>query len=262
MVIAGLSKTLIERAIRALGASGLLPFAWSSIFGAPARCTLSLRMASLGRGGAPASLVWEPARRLTSLGLRQAQSARPQYSSSVSGGGGGGHSHNEKRSHVYHAYPQQTGSQSLPGHTRGGHGSVPASAKSLATPQSKWIPRTRLEDRENTMESGQETVMLHGFPGKPLPPDLDARLQRRIRTLEWSHDVLLSLTERIAAIPKTRVSDDQHTGRRAGIMLPLCSVDGKPGILFNLRSMDVGTHKGQVCSLAFCICAARMGSLT
>jgi len=114
--------------------------------------------------------------------------------------------------------------------------------------RSRWIPRPRWEDRENTLEAGQSAALdASGWPRKPLPPHLNARLQRRIKEMVWDHDMLLALTERIARIPKTRVADDQHTGRRAGIMLPLCSVDGKPGVLFNLRSMNVGTHKGQVC---------------
>ena len=127
--------------------------------------------------------------------------------------------------------------------------------------RSRWIGRPRLQDRENTLEAGQRAgVDASGFPRKALPPHLDARLQRRIKGLVWDHDMLLSLTARMAAIPKTRVAEEEHSGRRAGIMLPLCSVDGKPGVLFNLRSMSVGTHKGQVRApftaplAGFCVC--------
>ena len=37
-------------------------------------------------------------------------------------------------------------------------------------------------------------------------------------------------------MPKPRVGSDQHTGKRAAVMLPLCVVDGEPSVLLTLRS--------------------------
>ena len=38
----------------------------------------------------------------------------------------------------------------------------------------------------------------------------------------------------------------ERAGRRAAILVPLCIKEGKPAVLFTVRSNLVSTHKGQV----------------
>jgi len=85
------------------------------------------------------------------------------------------------------------------------------------------------------------------WPTHPLPPHLDAKLQRRKKRLEFTSEMLETIAQRMSEIPKARIDSLYHTGRRAAIMLPLCTVKGQPSVLLNLRSQTVGTHKGQVC---------------
>ena len=38
----------------------------------------------------------------------------------------------------------------------------------------------------------------------------------------------------------------ERAGRRAAVLVPLCFTEGKPAVLFTVRSQLVSTHKGQV----------------
>lgn len=52
------------------------------------------------------------------------------------------------------------------------------------------------------------------------------------------------IRQRLAALSLRRLPDDG--GRAAAVLVPLCTQEGAPSILFTKRSDRVGTHKGQV----------------
>src|SRR4051812_48387593 len=43
-----------------------------------------------------------------------------------------------------------------------------------------------------------------------------------------------------------RLHETKQSSKRAAVLIPLCNWNGKASILFNLRSNEVSTHKGQV----------------
>jgi nudix motif 8 len=51
-----------------------------------------------------------------------------------------------------------------------------------------------------------------------------------------------------AKLPKSKRDADyqRRMQRQAAVLIPLCTVHGVPSVLFQIRGMDVGTHKGQV----------------
>lgn len=55
--------------------------------------------------------------------------------------------------------------------------------------------------------------------------------------------VLDEVRQRVAGLPRRRF---KRGGRRAAVLVPLCTVDGQPAVLFTKRTETVGTHKGQV----------------
>jgi len=57
-------------------------------------------------------------------------------------------------------------------------------------------------------------------------------------------DVIQRLRKRLNRLPR-EISRRSH--RRASVILPLCTVDGEPSILFTERSHNVNRHKGEVC---------------
>ena len=72
-------------------------------------------------------------------------------------------------------------------------------------------------------------------------------LQSGTKHLRLDASTLHRITQHIAALPKTRIDAACTNGRRAAVMVPLCTVDGKVSVLFNVRSQHVTTHKGEVC---------------
>eukprot|EP00286_Rhodomonas_abbreviata_P026653 CAMPEP_0181314442 /NCGR_PEP_ID=MMETSP1101-20121128/14822_1 /TAXON_ID=46948 /ORGANISM="Rhodomonas abbreviata, Strain Caron Lab Isolate" /LENGTH=366 /DNA_ID=CAMNT_0023421539 /DNA_START=138 /DNA_END=1238 /DNA_ORIENTATION=- len=117
-------------------------------------------------------------------------------------------------------------------------------------PPSRWLPSIRSEQqcRTNTLDYRHCLQYDLGlWPTHPLPAHLDSKLRRRMGRLEFTEEMLQTIAQRMSEIPKARIDSTQHTSRRAAVMLPLCTVKGQPSVLLNLRSQNVGTHKGHVC---------------
>ena len=116
-------------------------------------------------------------------------------------------------------------------------------------PPPRWLPSMKHEHecRANTVDYRHCLQYDLGlWPTQPLPAHLDAKLQRRKKRLAFTDEMLATIAERMSDIPKARIDASYHTGRRAAVMLPLCTVKGQASVLLNLRSQNVGTHKGQV----------------
>lgn len=56
-------------------------------------------------------------------------------------------------------------------------------------------------------------------------------------------EVLTRVTERLERLERRAL---EGVARQAAVLVPLCTIDGAPAVLFTKRSEKVGTHKGQV----------------
>jgi len=81
-----------------------------------------------------------------------------------------------------------------------------------------------------------------------MPVSVDAALKAVTASSQFTldDDLLFRIANRMFEMPKPRVCETMHTGKRAAVLVPLCEVDGEPSVLFTLRSQNVSTHKGQV----------------
>ena len=63
-------------------------------------------------------------------------------------------------------------------------------------------------------------------------------------TYQLTASVRMEIKRRLETLPQRRLTATSE--RSAGVLVPLCQVNGEASILFTKRSDRVGTHKGQV----------------
>ena len=131
-----------------------------------------------------------------------------------------------------------------------------APEESISTQQSKhdhnhlikrWIPPApELPPSVRDECCIPEEYDLAKWPSVPYPPDVDKPLRHMLTCFNFTPWMLKRITTRLYELPKPRIDQTFHTGKRAAVMVPLCDVKGIPSVIFTLRSDKVRTHKGQV----------------
>jgi len=61
--------------------------------------------------------------------------------------------------------------------------------------------------------------------------------------------LLQAISQQCTKLPKLyfKRGISKQSTRRAAVLIPLCTVQNQPSILFNIRSNTVPTHKGEIC---------------
>ena len=132
------------------------------------------------------------------------------------------------------------------------HGAgAPRSPKAWIPPK-RWLPEKPATGSQLVLRGGADYRRVLNYDvstmeREPLPKDLHRAMQFGLRHLRLDAAMLARITSYIAALPMERIDSECQNGRRAAVMLPLCIVDGKVSVLFNVRSQQVTTHKGEVC---------------
>jgi len=131
------------------------------------------------------------------------------------------------------------GPQGMMAQASGNHGVV--------NPQ-RWVPPGRWLQPKEIDNYHKVEYSMREWPRRPMPVSVDAALRSMTssRTFSLDDNLLHRIANRMWEMPKPRVCETMHTGKRAAVMVPLCNVDGEPSVLFTLRSQHVSTHKGQV----------------
>ena len=119
-------------------------------------------------------------------------------------------------------------------------------------PPKRWLPEQPTKGCQLGLRGGQDYRRILNYDVstmecEPLPEDLHRAMQFGVKHLRLDEAMLKRITSYIAALPMHRVDSECQNGRRAAVMLPLCLVNGKVSVLFNVRSQQVSQHKGEVC---------------
>jgi nudix motif 8 len=119
-------------------------------------------------------------------------------------------------------------------------------------PPKRWLPDKPTTGKQLVLRGGEDYRRILNYDvstmeREPLPKDLQRAMQYGLKHLQLDAAMLTRITSSIAALPMQRIDRKCQNGRRAAVMLPLCVVDGKVSVLFNVRSQQVSTHKGEVC---------------
>ncbi|KAJ0404341.1 hypothetical protein P43SY_001461 [Pythium insidiosum] len=90
--------------------------------------------------------------------------------------------------------------------------------------------------------SMRRTTLAHAFNERHLE-----RIRKRLTRLP--RQITTAYTRRASVVIPLCMFDGITTAytRRASVVIPLCMFDGVPSILFTVRSLSVGKHKGEVC---------------